>query len=92
MIKSWKHKGLKKLYLTGNKSGIIPDHIRRIMVILQLLDAATAAERMNLPGMNFHKLKGDLKGFYSVAVRANWKIIFKFVGEDAILVDYLDYH
>ena len=62
------------------------------MVILQLLDAAASPERMNLPGMDFHKLKGDLKGFYSVAVRANWKIIFKFEGEDAILVDYLDYH
>lgn len=92
MIKSWRHKGLKRFHESGNKSGIIPEHERRLKVILQLLDAANYPERLNLPGMDFHSLKGDLAGFYSVAVRANWKIIFKFEDNDAILVDYLDYH
>jgi len=92
MIKSWQHKGLKRFHESGNKSGIIPEHERRLKVILQLLDAANHPEKLNLPGMSFHSLKGDLAEFFSVAVRANWKIIFKFEDKDAVLVDYLDYH
>jgi proteic killer suppression protein len=92
MIKSWQHKGLKLFFETGKKSGIMPEHAKRLQVLLQLLDAANNPTRMNLPGLDFHQLKGNLEGFYSIAVRANWKIIFKFDDEDAILVDYLDYH
>lgn len=92
MIKSWKHKGLKQFYLTGDKSGIFVDHVKRLQVILQLLDAANSPEKLHLPGFGFHKLKGKLKDFYSVTVRANWRIIFQFEDEDAVLVDYLDYH
>lgn len=92
MIKSWKHKGLRNFYNTGDKSGIIVEHASRLQVILQLLDAATKPEQINLPGFGFHKLKGDLKNFYAVTVRANWRIIFKFDSEDVILVNYVDYH
>ncbi len=92
MIKSWQHKGLKKFYLTGNKAGIIAEHAHRLQVILQLLDAATSPNQLNLPGFGFHKLKGKAKDFYALTVRANWRIVFQFDGEDAILVDYLDYH
>jgi len=92
MIKSWQHKGLKKFYETGNKSGIIPAHAKRLKVLLQLLDAASAPKKLNLPGLDFHMLLGNLKSFYSIAVRANWKIIFKFEKGNAILVNYLDYH
>jgi len=92
MIKSWKHKGLKRFYETGKKAGIIPSHERRLKIILQMLDAAEAPERMDAPGMNFHQLKGDKKGYFAVTVRANWRVIFQFDGEDAILVGYLDYH
>ncbi len=92
MIKSWKHKGLKNFYLSEDKSGIIADHAKKLKVILQLLDAASSPDKLNLPGFNFHKLKGNLKSFYSVAVRANWKIVFQFEDQDAILVDYIDYH
>lgn len=92
MIKSWKHKGLKKFYETGSRAGIIPQHARRLKVILQLLDISDCAEKMDLPGMDFHKLKGDLKGYYAVMVRANWRVIFQFEGKHAILINYLDYH
>ena len=92
MIKSWKHKGLKTFFETGKTSGINSAHAKKIKIILQLLNAANAPERLNLPGMNFHKLKADLVGYFAVTVRANWRIIYKFEGEDAILVDYLDYH
>lgn len=92
MIKSWNHKGLRKFYLSGDKSGIIAEHSRRLHVILQLLDAADSPEKLNLPGFGFHKLKGNLKNFYSVTVRANWRVIFQYENQDAILVDYVDYH
>lgn len=92
MIKSWKHKGLRQFYLTGNKSGIQPEHLKKLKLILQLLDIAEEPTHMNLPGMNFHYLKGDLAGYYSVKVNGNWRIIFKFEEQDAISVDYLDYH
>lgn len=92
MIKSWQHKGLKRFYLNGDKSGIIAEHAHRLQIILQLLDAATKPQQLNLPGFRFHKLTGNLKEFYAVTVRANWRIIFQFEGEDAVLVNYLDYH
>jgi proteic killer suppression protein len=92
MIKSWKHKGLKRFYTSGDKSGIRPDHAKRLTMILQLLDVANRPEVFDLPGLNFHPLKGKLKNFYALTVRANWRVIFQFDGKDVILVDYLDYH
>ena len=92
MIKSWKHKGLRIFFQSGVTSGIQVKHQTKLKIILQLLDAATQPEDMELPGMRFHPLKGGLKGHYSVTINANWRVIFSFDGQDAILVDYLDYH
>lgn len=92
MIKSWRHKGLKRFFLTGDISGINPEHESRLKVILQLLNVAKSGHQLDLPGMRFHKLRGDLKDYYAVTVRANWRVIFQFEEEDAILVNYLDYH
>ena len=92
MIKSWQHKGLERFFLAGSKSGIIPAHAARLKIILQLLNAADNPKQLNLPGFGFHQLKGKLKNYYAVTVKTNWRVIFKFDGEDIILVDYLDYH
>lgn len=92
MIKSWKHKGLKQFYETGNVKGIQPKHQVRLTVILQYLDAAIKPEDLNLPGMRFHPLQGRYKEYYSVSVSGNWRVIFKFENEHVLLVDYLDYH
>lgn len=92
MIKSWKHKGLKIFYETGKKSGIMAIHEKRIKIILQRLDAAIKPEDMNTPGMSFHKLVGNLAGFYSVTVSGNWRIIFRFASQNATDVNYIDYH
>ena len=92
MIKSWKHKGLKLFYETGSTKGIQAQHQRRLTMILQRLDAAIVAEDMNLPGMQFHPLKGELKGYCSVSVNGNWRVVFQFENGDAILVNYMDYH
>ncbi len=92
VIKSWRHKGLKLFYDTGNTSKIQAKHANKLHDILQALDFATAPEQMNFPGLGFHKLKGELKDFYAVKVSGNWRIIFSFEGKDIILVDYIDYH
>ncbi len=92
MIKSWKHKGLKLFFETAKTTGIQATHKTRLKVILQFLDAAKQPQDMDMPGMNFHPLKGKWQDYYSVTVNKNWRVIFKFEGQDAILVDYLDYH
>jgi len=92
MIKSWQHKGLQSFYQTGSLRGIQAKHQLRLKIILQRLDAAIYPEDLNLPGMHWHSLKGDMKGFYAVSVSGNWRVIYKFEGSHAILIDYLDYH
>ncbi|QNP47191.1 type II toxin-antitoxin system RelE/ParE family toxin [Diaphorobacter aerolatus] len=92
MIKSFRHKGLEAFFLYGTKAGIIPAHAPRLARLLFRLDLSKVAQDMNLPGWNLHPLRGDLTEFWSVSVNGNWRVIFSFDGEDAILVDYLDYH
>ena len=92
MIKTWQHKGLKKFYETGSKAGIQPKHADTLSILLLQLASALKPEDMNTPGNFYHTLSGKLKGFYSVRVSGNWRLIFKFEGDNAILVDYLDYH
>lgn len=92
MIKSWKHKGLRYFFETGDKSGIYVVHEKKLKIILQRLSAAIQAEDMDTPGMQFHALKGKLSGFYSVSVNGNWRIIFRFSGQNAEDVNYVDYH
>lgn len=83
---------MKKFYQTGSTAGINAKHKFQLQIILQRLDAAVEPNDMNLPDMRFHKLTGDFKGYYSVTVNKNWRVIFEFEGIHAVLVDYLDYH
>lgn len=92
MIVSYRHKGLELYALRGDRSKLQQSHIPKIRTILTRLDAAKSPEMMNQPGYGFHLLKGDLKGFYAVKVSGNWRIIFRFEGENAADVDYVDYH
>jgi proteic killer suppression protein len=92
MIGSFKHRGLKRLYERGDRSGIRPDLLDIVEDILARLDEAVTPQAMNLPGYRLHPLKGDMKGFWSVTVRANWRIIFRFEGTDALEVELIDYH
>jgi proteic killer suppression protein len=91
-IKKIRHKGLKKFFVNGDKSGIQPAYIHKIGLILDLLDGATMSDDMDFPGSNFHRLKGNLKEFYSIHVNGNWTIIFRFEEGDAFDVDLIDYH
>ena len=92
MIKTWKHKALRQFFDAGIKSGIIATHERRLKIILQRLHAAAKPKDMNTPSMKFHKLVGNFKGYYSVSVNGNWRVIFQFEGADACNVNYVDYH
>jgi proteic killer suppression protein len=92
MIISFRHKGLKQFYETGSKAGIQAQQAGRLRLILARLDAAREPRDMNLPGLRLHPMSGDLAGYWSVSVSGNWRVIFRFEGQDACDVDCLDYH
>lgn len=92
MIRSFRHKGIERFFLTGSKAGIQPGHAARLRDRLAALNAATKPEHMDIPGWKFHALGGSLAGHWAVSVNANWRLTFTFVEEDAVLVDYQDYH
>lgn len=92
MIRSIRHKGLKRLHEDDDPRGVLAEHVTKLRDILAQLDAAQTVTHMDLPGYRLHSLKGDLKGFHAVTVRANWRVIFRFVERDAFDVDYVDYH
>jgi len=71
MIRSFKHRGLKRLYERDDRSGIRPDLVDTVQEILTVLDDAVAPQELGLPGYRLHPLKGDMEGFWSVTVRAN---------------------
>ena len=92
MIRSFRHKGVEKFFGSGSKAGIQPQHETRLRRQLTVLDTAKSAQGMNVPGWQLHSLQGMLTGPWSVSVNGNWRLTFAFEGEDAILIDYQDYH
>ena len=92
MITSFIHKGLERFYKTGKSSGIQAKHSKRLRLILTNLDQAEGPNDMDLPGLRLHELKGSRKNIWSVTVSGNWRVTFRFIGRDAEIVDYEDYH
>jgi toxin HigB-1 len=92
MITSFKHKGLKRFFETGNVAGINPSHHQKIRIRLTALDTARVLEDMNLPSFRLHRLKGDKQGVWAVDVSKNWRITFEFIDGNAYVVNYEDYH
>lgn len=92
MIESFAHKGLRRLFEKDDPRGLNPDHVEKITLILMTLDAAETVEALNIPSFRLHRLTGDLKGFWAVTVRANWRIIFRFADGAASDVNLVDYH
>lgn len=92
MIIGFKHKGLETFFETGSKSGVRPEHANRLRLILGVLNAAASTNDINLPGLRLHRLKGTLNDVWAVRVSGNWRVCFRFCGEDVFEVDYLDYH
>jgi proteic killer suppression protein len=92
MIQKFIHKGLKKLFESGNSAGINPQHVTRSRQILALLETAETLDDMDLPGLNLHELKGKRKGTWAVKVSGNWRVTFQLQKGDAFDVNYEDYH
>lgn len=92
MIKSFRHKGLKRFFSNGEVRGIQKKQAARIARILDLLDNASAAEQLHIPGYALHPLQGDRQGEWAMTVSGNWRITFRFEGEDAVDVNLEDYH
>ena len=92
MIRSYRHKGLQRFAQTGSKAGIQPAQAKRLRNLLTALEAASQPADLNAPGYGLHSLHGEFQGHWAVRVSGNWRLTFAFEGEDAILVDYQDYH
>lgn len=92
MIESIRHKGLREFFANGSMAGVQAKHAARLRLILARLQASREPKDMDLPGLRLHKLSGNLDGFFSVEVSGNWRVIFRFEGQDVFDVDYLDYH
>ncbi|MGR8940825.1 MAG: type II toxin-antitoxin system RelE/ParE family toxin [Gammaproteobacteria bacterium] len=92
MIKSFRHKGLKKFFDSGSVSGIQPQHAKRLRMQLVAIDTSTTIEDMDIPGFRLHSLKGSDKDRWSVWVNGNWRVTFEFRDGHAYVLDYEDYH
>jgi len=92
MIKSFRHKGLEAFFREGSKAGVQPQHASKLRLQLTALETATRPGDLAAPGWGLHPLTGEFKGFHSITVNGNWRVIFRFIGQDVELVDYLDYH
>ena len=91
VIRTFRHRGIEKFFKTGSKAAIQPKHEARLRILLTTLNLASSPLDMNRDGWDWHPLKGEFKGHWSVSVSGNWRLTFGFEGEDAILVDYQDY-
>ncbi len=91
-IKSFKHKGLERFFVSGTTRGINPLHSRKLENRLDRLDAAATPEDMNLPGYRLHQLEPRNAGRWAVDISGAWRVTFEFEGGDAIIVDYEQYH
>jgi proteic killer suppression protein len=92
VIKTFRHKGLKRLYETGKASGVQTAHAGRLRMQLAALETAVAVDDMDIPGFHLHPLKGELKGRWAISVSGNWRITLEFRDGNAFVLDYEDYH
>jgi toxin HigB-1 len=92
VIKSFRHRGVERFFRTGSKAGIQPKHAAKLRLQLFTLDSARQPSDLRVPGWKLHRLAGDLENHWSISVSGNWRLTFKFEDEDAVLVDYQDYH
>lgn len=92
MVKGFRHKGLERFFKTGSKAGIQAAHAGKLRTQLTALAHASSPQDMNAPGWRLHRLTGERAGFFVVSVSGNWRLVFRFDGQDAVDVDYLDYH
>jgi len=89
---SFRHKGLEALYRRDSKAGLEASHVPKLRRVLSVLDVAHGPTDLQIPGFRAHQLRGKRAGHWSIWINGNWRVTFRFIGEDVELVDYLDYH
>jgi toxin HigB-1 len=92
MIISFRHKGLEAFFKSGTLAGIQPIHGKRLRELLTALHGASCPGDLARPSWRLHGLSGDRSGFFALTVQANWRLVFRFDGQNIELLDYLDYH
>lgn len=92
MIKSFRHKGLRKLFETGSTAGVQASHAKRLRMQLAALETAQTVDDVDLPGFALHPLKGEMRGRWAISVNGNWRLTFEFQDGNAYVLDYEDYH
>ncbi len=92
MILRFRHKGLERLFASGDTRGVSAQQAKRLRRLLTSLATATSPLNMNIAGYRLHQLAGERKGEWAVSVSGNWRLVFRFEGEDATDVDLVDYH
>ena len=92
MIKSFKHKGLRRFFESGSARGIHAKHEKRLRMQLTALDTSMEINDLDIPGYRLHPLKGDKKGIWAITVNGNWRLTFEFSDGNAFVLDYEDYH
>jgi proteic killer suppression protein len=93
MIKTFADRHTQELYVTGKSKRHPPDIARRARRRLEYVDLATCLSDLRVPPSNrLHRLGGDRKGQYSIAINDQWRICFRFVDGDAYNVEITDYH
>ena len=92
MIQSFRHRGIKRLFINGDGRLINPGQVKRIRRLLNALDDCEQVEHMNYAGTHLHELKGQRSGYWSVWISGNWRLTFRFVEGNAYDVDLEDYH
>ena len=92
MIRGFRHRGLKRLYTRNDRSGLSAEQLPRIMAVMDLLNVANSPKELELPGYHLHPLRGDLRGFWSVRISGNFRLVFRMEDGDVFDVDLVDYH
>jgi proteic killer suppression protein len=92
VIKTFRSKALAELWSKGRTGKIDSKLHTRILLRLDRLNVVTVPGQMNLPGFDFHSLKGFDPTRYTVHVNGPWCITFEFDAGDALRVDLEQYH
>ncbi len=93
MIRSFRHKGLRELFLTGQSARLPHAHQKKIKMVLNVLDAAYEIRDFRLPSFRLHRLQAPpLEGYFSIDISANYRLVFRFESHDVFNLDYLDTH
>ena len=92
-IKSFVHKGLKKLYVDDSPKGLPPDAVNKLRAMLSFLQDMRDPESLrSFPLWKAHQLTGQRKGMWSLHVTRNWRLTFRIRGDEILDIDYEDYH